>query len=317
MKLLVPVNNFESTVKQIEAGGEEIYLGADSSTFQSLSFNGRGRLNPKGERNCPDFKELRDIVQYAHDKNVQVMFTANFPFLANNPDGSKVYLNEYLKYITDAIETGVDSIIVADLGAVQFLRSEGIKTHLAASAFFEIINKIGVNRIVLSYQLTKEEIKELTKSTSLEIEIFGHYGCSFYDDCNLKHNFGEQTADLLGVPCRNVYDVIEDGECTHSCQFLNASLACSVCSIRELNEAKVYALKLVGRDLDMAMNYQITSIYSKLLRELRKQSMDKKSYDAVRSEVLPGWWRRVYCQKQQCKYLSNPTTNAYIGLDTM
>lgn len=325
MKLLVPVNNFDSTVKQIDAGGEEIYLGADSSTFHNLSFNGRGRKNPKGELNCPDFTELKDIVQYAHGREVQVMFTANFPFLADDPEGSRTYLNKFLKYVSDAVETGVDSIIVADIGAVLFLRKQGIETNLAASAFFEIINEeqiaffeeAGVNRIVLSYQLTLDEIKKLTKSTKLEIEIFGHYGCSFYDDCNLKHNFGENTEDLLGVPCRNVYNVLENEKCTHSCQFLNASLACSVCAMRELNEAGVYATKLVGRDLDMDLNYQITSIYSKLLKGLRKGSMNKEEYDALRKEVLPGWWRRVYCQKQQCKYLTNPTTNAYIGLDTM
>ncbi len=325
MKLLVPVNNFESTVRQIEAGGEELYLGADSSTFHNLSFNGRGRLNPKGERNCPDFKELKDIVQYAHEKDVQVMFTANLPFLANNPDGSREYLKLFIKYVTDAIEAGVDSVIVADLGAVQILRKEGINIHIAASTFFEIINKeqiacleeLGVNRVVLSYQLTMEEIMELTESTKLEIEIFGHYGCSFYDDCNLKHNFGEQTADLLGVPCRNVYDVTENGTFTHSCQFLNASLACSVCSMRRLQEAGVYATKLVGRDLDMDMNYQITAVYSKLLHALREKQMTAEEYNALRGEVLPEWWRRVYCRKQQCKYLPGLTTGSYIGLDEL
>lgn len=323
MKLLVPANSFESAVKQIEAGGEEIYLGADSSTFQSLSFNGRGRFNPKGERNCPDFKELQDIVDYSHQQDVQVMFTANFPFIANNPNGSKEYLKEFYTYVTNAIDTGVDSIIVADIGAVQFLRKQGIKSHIAASAFFEVINKeqieffkeLGVNRIVLSYQLVLDEVKELTAATNLEIEIFGHYGCSFYDDCNLKHNFGEGTSDLLGIPCRNVYEVIENGENTHSCQYVNASLACSVCAMRELNEAGVYATKLVGRDLDMKLNYEITSIYSRLLHALREEPMNKAEYDALRGLVLPSWWRRTYCQKQQCKYLSNPITKAYVGLD--
>ncbi len=323
MKLLVPVNGYETTVKQIEAGGEEIYLGADSTTFKSLSFNGRGRYNPKGEINCPDFDELKDVVNYAHGKDVQVMFTANFPFLANNPDGSKGYLKEFYKYVTNAIDIGVDSIIVADIGAVQFLRKQGIKTHIAASTFFEIINKeqiqffeeLGVNRIVLSYQLTLDEIKELTEGTKLEIEIFGHYGCSFYDDCNLKHNFGEGIADLLGIPCRNVYKVIEDGEFTHACQYVNASLACSVCSMHTLNETGLYATKLVGRDLDMKLNYEITSIYSKLLKALRNKKMSKEEYDALRDEILPSWWKRSYCQKQQCKYISSSISKTYIGLD--
>jgi len=322
MKLLVPVNSLESTIRQIEAGGEEIYLGAEEHTFHNLSFNGRGRLNPKGEKNCPDFKELKEIVAYSHEHNVQVMFTANFPFLANNPDGSRAYLSSFYRYVTDAIEMGVDSIIVADLGAVQFLRKQGIKTHIAVSAFFEIINKeqieffkeIGVNRIVLSYQLVLDEIKELTKSTDLEIEIFGHYGCSFYDDCNLKHNFGEGASDLLGVPCRNVYEVIQNGESIRTCQFVNASLACSICSMRELEKAGVYATKLVGRDLDMPLNYEITRTYSVLLKAIREKEISKEEYDALRKEVLPGWWKRVNCGKNQCKYLSNQTTRSYIGL---
>lgn len=325
MKLLVPVKNLESTINQIAAGGEEIYLGADSATFNSLSFHGRGRLNPKGEKNCPGFDELEAIVEYAHQRQVQVMFTANFPFLANNPDGSSRYLKEYYEYVNKAIETGVDSIIVADIGAVQFLRKEGIKKPIAASAFLEIINKeqiefleeLGVSRVVLSYQLVLEEIEALTRGTKLEIEVFGHYGCSFYDDCNLKHNFGEGTEDLLGIPCRNVYEVLDKGACISTCQYINASLACSVCSMRQLTEAGVYATKLVGRDLDMNLNYEITSVYAALLKAIRQNKMDKAEYDDLRKEVLPGWWRRVYCQKQQCKYLGNPTTNAYIGRDSL
>jgi collagenase-like PrtC family protease len=326
MKLLAPVNGLPSAIKQIAAGADEIYLGGDSGTFNCLSFSGRGRFTPHNQKICPDFAELAEVVQYAHSKKVQVMFAANIPFLADDPSGSQTYLGYFYDYVEQALQCEVDSLIVGDPGAVLLLREQGLKVHLTASAFFETINRaqilflkeLGVNRVVLSYQLVLWEIAELVAYQDLEIEIFGHFGCSFYDDCNLKHTYGEVAAQGIGTPCRNFYRLVNEGQLSLKGQYLNSSLTCSICSLPQLSRMGVYALKLVGRDLDMDQNYQITGIYHQMLQQSTgltdSDQTGAERYHSYKNSLLPEWWRQTLCRKGLCKYRNNHITRSFVGL---
>lgn len=327
MKLLAPVNSLKTTIKQIKAGADEIYLGGDTQIFNSLSFSGRGRYNLENEKICPDFMELREIVQYAHSKDVTVMFTANIPFLAEDPCGSQKYLGHFYDYVENAMMAQVDSIVVGDLGAILFLKEKGVNVHLTSSSFLETLNRdqilflkeLGVNRVVLSYQILLHEIEELTSYNDLEIEIFGHFGCSFYDGyCNMKHINGETAEHPTGIPCQNFYHMNSNGKKSMKGQYLNCSLTCSLCSLPQISKSSVYALKLVGRELDMEQNYLITDIYHKALQKIEELTIngqfDMDTYKAFINNLLPEWWKHTLCRKGLCKYLRNRITESFTGL---
>jgi putative protease len=322
MKLLAPVNSLESAEMQIDAGADEIYFGMDTDDFNNFSLNGRGRKNEIGKQNSPGYNEMKQIIKYAHEHNVKVMYAANIPYIADDPTGSRKFMNSFYDYVDKGVCAGADSIIVADLGAILFLRGQGLKTHITASTFFETINReqilffkeIGVNRAVLSYQMVLDEITELAGYNDMEIEVFGHYGCSFYEGCNLNHNFGEAVTDNLGIPCRSFYKICKDGIENERSQYLNAALICGACSIWELAKSGVYAFKLVGRDFDMNHNREITMLYSNLLNKVSTGNLSEAEYQAYRVGILPDWWKRVLCEKKQCKYLKNSVTDSYIGL---
>lgn len=327
MKLLAPVSNLESAILQIESGATEIYLGGDTDCFNNFTFTGRGKYNINNKKVSIDNKELRQIVEYAHAYNVTVMYTANIPFLADDVTETHKYLNAFVEYVQEAINIGVDTVVVADLTAILLLKERGINTHITASVFLETINKeqilflqdLGFDRIVLSYHVTLEEIKQLVNSTSLEIEVFGHYGCSFYDGyCNLKHSFGESKENCLGIPCQNKYQLQKEGEIFQEGNILNASLVCSVCSLIELEKMGVYALKLVGRSRDIKQNAEITHIYAQLIKFIdqnkNKNELDMiKNFEQYRKEILPRWWIQGLCKAKSCKYQNNAVTQAYIG----
>lgn len=325
MKLLAPVRNLESTIEQIEAGADEVYLGGESDAFHSFTFGGRSIYNIHNERVCPDYQELCQITQYAHQKGVAVMYTANFPFLADDPDGTRTYAGSFLRYVEQGLKAGVDSIVVSDIGGILLLQKEGIKAHLTLSTFQETLNSkqieffagLGVNRFVLSYHVTLAEIQDLLQKNKVEVEIFGHYGCSFYADCNLKHSLGESLEDQIGTPCRNSLKLVKGNKIIFRGQFLNSSLACSICSLPELIKAGVYALKLVGRDLEVKQNLQVTTTYAQALRMIRdfqKRGMPTgEIIGQIKSKILPEWWDVTLCQRDQCKYLDNIVTRSYIG----
>lgn len=327
MKLLAPVSSLDSAIKQINAGAGEIYLGGDTDAFNNLSFSGRGKFNPNMEKLCPGYEEIKEIVTFAHSKDVTVMYAANLPFLADDVDSSGVYTKHFLDYIETGLKAGVDSLIIADIGAILLLREKGIETHITASTFLETINldqilflkEIGVNRAVLSYQVVMPEIEKLSKLSPIEIEVFGHFGCSFYDGyCNLKHFFGEKNDSGIGIPCQNVYSLEKNGEKIASGQILNSSLVCGICSIPKLKELGVYALKLVGRARNVDQNVEITSIYSQVLKRIEKKeenrTNDQEFLQLIRDEILPRWWTQGLCRNNLCKYKMNHVTKAFVGL---
>lgn len=323
MKLLAPVSDFASAVKQIEAGADEIYVGASSKVFDIFSFNARPKQKGPHGVICPEFSELKEIVEYAHQNNVFVMFAANTPIIANDPGGTNYFETQFLKYIEQGVDCGVDSIVLADIGAALLIRQSGVKTHLTASTTIETINieqikffeELGFNRVVLSYLVALPEIEELISLTNLEVEVFGHYGCSLYDGyCNLKHppeelEFGRN----IGIPCLSTYNVMKDGEIANAGQFLNASLVCGVCSLVRMKMAGVHSIKLVGRELDSEHTSSQTKIYANILKEINESENPLLiDMEAIKKKYLPDTWLNGFCKNGSCRYLDNPITRSYI-----
>ncbi len=322
MKLLVPVNGIKSCKLQIEAGANEIYVAGATDIFHSMSFSGRGQYNTLGQKICPDKTELKDIINYAHENNADVLFAANMPFLANDPNGTKKFENSFLSYVEQGIDLGADYVVIGDIGAILSIKSRGIEIPLVASSFFEIINKyqveffleLGVQRIILSYQLSIKEIEEIVsyfKNRKVSFEVFGHFGCSFFDNCNFKHSFGENLDDKIGIPCRNKYAMLKNNEVIFKGQIFNSALICSACQIFKFISMGIYSLKLVGRDTDMGFNSKITGIYSKLINTAQKDSLSNNDFLNFKNEVIPDWWVNLYCNNSLCKYKSGKVVDSY------
>jgi len=324
MKLLAPVSNFASAKRQIEAGANEIYVGADYNTFENFAFHARSRYTNNMEKLCPDFYELKEMISFAHENNVRVMFAANTPLLADDPEGTNDYETQFLNYVEEGIKAGADSIVLADLGAVLLIRGKGIKTHLTASTTIETTNieqikffeELGFNRIVLSYPVTLREVEELTRLSNLEVEVFGHFGCSFYDGyCNFKHPSPDGSGPFarIGLPCCNTYKVIKNGEEYKEGQYLNATQFCSVCSLIRLKMAGVHSIKIVGRDMNPEQNARITAVYAEILKFINN-SNDPMSIDieAVKEKFLPEPWLQSFCKNNSCKYIDTTVTLSFI-----
>lgn len=326
MKILAPARNLESAKLQIESGAKEIYIGGETSVFKAFTFGGRSKYDINGMKVCVNDSELKIITEFAHKHGVSVMYTANFPFFANDVYTDKRIVNAFLDYIRNGINAGVDSIVLSDLGALLLLNEEGINHHFTLSTYQETFScdqiyffkKLGIDRIVLSYHVTLSEIEYISKHSDLEIEVFGHYGCSFYSDCNLKHSLGETPEDHIGTPCRNSFNLMKNGEILSKGQVLNSSLACSICSIPKINNMGIYALKLVGRDLAVNQNIIITEIYSKCLEYIESAVYgNTKEGDVIghiKSNILPEWWVKTLCKRNQCKYISNNITESYVDV---
>ncbi|MCP3944372.1 MAG: peptidase [Desulfobacteraceae bacterium] len=310
MKISAPVNSFEAARHLIEKGAREIYTGMGDDYLKRLSFSGRGKVSVHCQSLLPDHQDLSNIIRYAHAHNVKVNFTANIPIL---PEGmaDRELQEKYLDHVKAATDLNVDSIIVGDLGALLLVRQLDTGIPLHASTFFDTINSqqliflhsLGVERTILSYHVTLEEIETMTKQNIHDIEVIGFMGCSFFNGCcHLIHCMGEtdqQEPVVLGVPCKSIYRV-DDGQKVSESQFMDFELGCSLCLLKTLVDYQVTTIKIVGRSRDYEETGQIVSIMSQALQMVNEYHATE--YKQKVQEIIPTWWKRFWCRKGRCKF---------------
>lgn len=298
---MAPAESFETAVNVIEAGADEIYLGLETPGFINLNLSGRGR-----SCNVKDAAELKDIVDYAHTNGVQVDYTVNTPFMADSIE------DDYVRHVLRGVDAGVDALIVGEFGALVLLHEMDTGLPIHASVLLNNFNQgqirmlagMGVANVVLPFKITVEEIRELT-GLGVELEVFGQFGCSNINGtCHLIHSADE--AVQLGLPCRANYRVSTDGR-LHA--ILDAGTDCSLCSLGQLMDAGVTAVKIVGRCMNPEMIRTIIQIY----RTGIDMAMNGTSPAGIKAWVLeeiPLWM--ILCEQGRCKYLRTPINTSFI-----
>lgn len=311
MKLMVPVDSLESCKAQINAGADEIYVGYRVDFFKKMSFSARPQMSNNNILSMPNKKEFSDIVRYAQDKNVIVNLTANNHFSDYPINGIHIE-DEYIKYILFAIECGVKDVIVADIGLISYINQLNLPINVHASTLLDIDNLLqikflkehGVSRVVLAFQIAYEEIEQICKNKEVEIEVFGHGGCSFGCSCMLDHG-GE-----FGVPCMNKYYIEDINEAIN---MIDSIRCCSLCSIWKLMNIKVDTLKLIGRGWNYKTILPVTEMYKKAIK-IASKSKSNEEYINTLKEQIPKWWKKLYCKQSQCKYEIKPSNRYSINI---
>jgi putative protease len=319
MNILAPVNHMEAAVDLIDAGAAEIYLGADDELFSLYSFTGRGKIGYSGITMLNQFAQTKEIIDYAHSKMVKVNFLGNAQFFHNGSFQNKELESYFLDYIEKGIEIGADVLVIGDLGLLQAVSKRNYGVELHASVYFRTVNEqqllflkgFGISRTTLSYQITMDEIIDLCGAGIMDIEVMGYLGCSFFNGaCGFLHEFGEGILDDFdpGVACKGLYHV-NDGQEVTGGKIFDAEAGCAICKLGELESAGVKSLKIVGRGRDHKPVAQVIKLYQKFLGYYREGF----SFHEKQAEI-PGWWRKLWCSKERCKYKSgNPNHTFIIG----
>ncbi len=194
-ELLAPAGDFEKLRTAIHYGADAVYLG-DSR------FSLRGKAGNFGE------DEMRDAVRYARERGVRVYATVNiFPHNRDLPD-----VAEHLELLRDIRP---DAVIMSDPGVFAMFRERAPEidihistqanvTNAASARFWE---RLGAKRIVLSRELSIEEIREIRKETAVELEVFVHGSLclSYSGRCYISSFLASRSANR--------------GECTNSCRW--------------------------------------------------------------------------------------------------
>ena len=250
LELLSPAGDMERLKMAVLYGADSVYLAGTAFGMRSFA----GNFSPE---------ELPLAVKFAHDHGVKVHVTVNT--MPRNDE--IVHLPEYLEQLDDA---GVDSLIIADLGAFTLAgkyaphcqrhisTQQSIANYECAQAWFDL----GASRVVLARELHLGEIAEIRKKVSpqLEIETFGHGAmCVSYSGRCLLSNYmtgRDSNRGACAQPCRYQYALMEEKrpgdyfpvyEDEKGTYILNSRDMCMIDHLKDLMDAGVNCIKVEGR----------------------------------------------------------------------
>lgn len=263
------------------AGGPEqlrfaTHFGADAVYLAGKRWGMRARSENFGD------EELRRAVAWAHGRGVSVHVTLNVVMTDADMDS----LPPYLRFLD---EIGVDAAIVADLGALELLRTHAprVEAHLStqtsvmSAATADAWARQGVRRIVLAREMTLEQIGELRRrcSRELELEAFAHGSmCMAYSGrCLLSAELmGQDRSPSHGAcaqPCRWAWRLVEEQSGAEAfaevdergSYLLSSNDLCMIEHLDDMADAGIDAIKLEGRAKGSYYTACVTNAYRHVL----------------------------------------------------
>ena len=265
MELLSPAGSFESLIAAVQSGADAVYLGGEKFGARQSAVN---------------FKlyDMKKWIDYCHLYNVKVYITVNT--LAKDSE-----LEELAEYISELAKLHVDGVIVQDFGVTTLIRSVAPELEIHASTQMTVTSKedakflenLGFSRIVLSRELSFEEIKKIRSSTSCELEVFVHGALcmSYSGQCLMSSIIGGRSGNRgrCAQPCRLPYSLI--GDKTVEGFLLSPKDLCLVDCIDKLKQAGVDSLKIEGRLKRAGYVSTVVGIYRNCIAESRKSSSEE------------------------------------------
>ncbi len=280
-EILAPAGDWEKLQMAVLYGADAVYLAG--TAFGMRSFAG----------NFTD-EELPKAVAFAHDHGVKVHATVNTMPRSGEVDGLPAHLERL-----DA--AGVDALILADLGAFTMAgkyaphcqrhisTQQSIANYATAQAWYDL----GASRVVLARELSLDEVREIRRRVSpeLEIETFCHGAmCVSYSGRCLLSNYmtgRDSNRGECAQPCRYQYALMEEKrpgeyfpvfEDEKGTYIMNSRDMCMIDHLDDLMDAGVDCLKIEGRAKSAYYAAIVTGAYRHVLDDV-----------AAGREVDPVW----------------------------
>ena len=215
-------------------------------------------------------KLFAKALEYAKLRGVKTHLTLN-TLLKNSELKDALLLAKY------AYESGIDALIVQDLGLISLLQKELPDLPLYASTQMTIHNlegvlelqKMGFQRVVLSRELSMHEIDYICKNSDIEIECFVHGALciSYSGQCLFSSLVGGRSGNRgkCAQSCRLPYYLLENKKKIDNGYLLSTRDLCSLQYLPQLISAGVKSFKIEGRMKSPEYVAIVTKIYRKYI----------------------------------------------------
>jgi putative protease len=276
-ELLAPAGDWEALRAAVANGADAVYFGLSS-------FNARAR--------AANFEpaELPEVMRFLHSRNVRGFVALNTLIF---PDE----LPAIAAIIALVAESGVDAVIVQDLGLVRLIQRMAPSLPIHASTQMtlteprgiDFVRKLGVERVVLARELSLDDIRRVTAGTDVPVEVFVHGAlCVAYSgQCLTSEALGGRSANRgqCAQACRLPYEMIVDGtrrDLGDRAYLLSPQDLAAYEHIHDLIAAGVISFKIEGRLKGGPYVAAATQTYRKVL----DAALEQRKITLARREEL-------------------------------
>lgn len=286
-EVLAPAGNLRGLKTAVDYGADAVYCGGKAFGMRSAPKN----------LSLEDFEEGS---RYAHAHGARVYVTCNV--LPRNAE-----VEDMKDYIGQLDDTGVDALIVTDIGVLMAARriapnlelhvstQAGVTNYLAANALYEL----GARRVVLARELDLQAVRDIRANIpdDMDIECFVHGAmCMAFSGRCLFSNYltgRDGNHGECAQPCRWKYSIVEEKrpgryypiEQTQDGAFLFNSQDMNMLGhLDDLIDAGASSLKIEGRSKSAYYIAAMTNAYKTAVNEYMIQ---RGFEDADGAELQP------------------------------
>ena len=201
-ELLAPAGDLERLKVALHYGADAVYIGGPALGLRANAINFT-------------FEEIKEGCEYAHSLGKKVHVTVNI--VLHNQEIKIV--EDYLKKIE---ECGADAVIISDPTIIELALKTKMDVHLSTQASTlnyetcKFWKSLGVKRIVLARETTKEEIKEIQEKVDIDLECFIHGAMcvGISGRCVLSNFLTDRDANRGGCSqiCRWDFDLLDENK---------------------------------------------------------------------------------------------------------
>lgn len=274
LELLSPARDVGIAREAILHGADAVYIGGPGFGAHHNASN--------------SLSDIAGLVPFAHRYGAKIFVTLNTILHDDELEPAQ-------RLITDLYETGVDALIVQDMGVME-LDIPPIELHASTQCDIRSVEKakflsdVGFSQIVLARELNLQQIKAIYDNTDATIEFFIHGAlCVAYSgQCNISHAQTGRSANRgdCSQACRLPYTLKDDQGrvVAYEKHLLSMKDNDQTANLAQLIDAGVRSFKIEGRYKDMSYVKNITAHYRQMLDAIIEDRGDLMRSSAGRTE---------------------------------
>lgn len=303
-ELLVPAGNMEALHKAIHNGADAIYIGGKNYGARKYAHNFSN-------------EEIQEAVNLCHLYSVKLYVTMNTLIKDNE-------VEDFLNQVEFLYKIGIDAIIMQDFGMICLVREKypNLEIHASTQAnnssvdTVKLFYKLGVKRVVLSRELSKEEIKKIDVPIEKEVFVHGALCISYSGCCLMSSMMGTRSGNRgeCAGSCRLPYSleyknkIISSGKYLLSTKELNTSK-----KIKELIDSGIDSFKIEGRMKSSEYVGLITRYYRNLIDDNKEFNIEQEE-NKLKTVFNRGFTEGHLFHSSPSQFMNKNTPN-HIGLE--
>ena len=267
IELLAPAKDYDIAVDAIDCGADAVYIGGAKFGARHSATN--------------SVAEIARVAEYAHRYGAKVYATLNTLLFDNE-------LEEAREQALALVDAGVDALIVQDMAycrmGLPIELHASIQTNCVTAERVRFFEEVGFARAILERSLSKAQIREIRRATTIELEAFVHGAICVSQSgrCFFSRSTSERSGNRgeCSQPCRLEYDLCNDkGEVIikgkHLLSLRDLDLSAR---LGEMIDEGITSFKIEGRLKDRTYVRNIVSLYRRLLdHEIAKRNDVERS----------------------------------------